>query len=401
MNDSINIELADILGNSLAINALIEFAREVKKGKLPMPLLIFGPPGTGKTAAVLALAKEYDWNIIEFNASDYRDSETLKNKLVPASNSRSIFGKVNLIFMDEIDELAAKFDNGASSVITSLIHNSKSPIIFTANDRWNKRIVFLRNITNPIEFKSLDSDTIEKVLYKIIASNKFVISKDVVKAIVDRSRGDARSAINDLLAVANVESDEILYYLGIRDRKTDIFSTLDKIFFSNTLISPLIAATSVDIDPDLMIKWIDENIPKRYKDKNDLAKAYDYLAKATIFESRAAKLQIYGFWRYMNILMSGGVALSKSVYPSKIEKYSFPNVINQLNKSKDYRDARKNMALLLKNKVNESTSRIANEVLPLIKRMVEIEKGKKSKKEIDIALESIYGIGSKDAGFFY
>ncbi|MEM4097603.1 MAG: replication factor C large subunit, partial [Candidatus Micrarchaeaceae archaeon] len=399
--DSINIELADILGNSLAINALIEFAREVKKGKLPMPLLIFGPPGTGKTAAVLALAKEYDWNIIEFNASDYRDSETLKNKLVPASNSRSIFGKVNLIFMDEIDELAAKFDNGASSVITSLIHNSKSPIIFTANDRWNKRIVFLRNITNPIEFKSLDSDTIEKVLYKIIASNKFVISKDVVKAIVDRSRGDARSAINDLLAVANVESDEILYYLGIRDRKTDIFSTLDKIFFSNTLISPLIAATSVDIDPDLMIKWIDENIPKRYKDKNDLAKAYDYLAKATIFESRAAKLQIYGFWRYMNILMSGGVALSKSAYPSKIEKYSFPNVINQLNKSKDYRDARKNMALLLKNKVNESASRIANEVLPLIKRMVEIEKGKKSKKEIDIALESIYGIGSKDAGFFY
>ncbi|MGC8694778.1 MAG: AAA family ATPase, partial [Candidatus Micrarchaeia archaeon] len=85
---------------------LEQFAIECHSGKKPKPLIIYGPPGTGKTTAAHALAYSNGFELIELNASDYRDKEKLEKLLLPASTSQGLFKRKILILLDEIDELS-------------------------------------------------------------------------------------------------------------------------------------------------------------------------------------------------------------------------------------------------------------------------------------------------------
>ncbi len=388
--------LSDIVGNDSAIKSLRSFAEQVAKNMRPRPILVYGPSGTGKTSAVLALANEYGWNVIELNAGDYRNSDALTERLVPAANSKSIFGKINLIFMDEIDELAARFDSGASIVLLKLIKEAKNPIIFTANDAWDKRIAFLRNAVDKIEFKKVDRASIAALLQKTAKEENIKVSKDIADAIAARAGGDARSAINDLLAIAGSEDSDVLYYLGMRNRKDDIFSALDKIFFSSTFMAPIAEAGSVDLEPEMLAKWIDENIPARYKALKDMKTAFGNLSLSTLYAYRASKLQQYGLWRYMTALMSAGVALAKTEYPSTAEHYRFPKVIKMLSASKTGRASKKDIAAKMQKNINESAKRIANDIMPLIAKMVNLANSEEEKKEAYAFFEKAYSLTEKE-----
>ena len=116
--------LDSIKGNENAIAELRRFALSYKMGKHEKPLLVYGPTGTGKSAAVRLLAKENGWNIVELTASDYRDKNAIGGTMAAASQSRGLFGGRNLIMLDEIDELSSRFDKGASAAISELISGS-------------------------------------------------------------------------------------------------------------------------------------------------------------------------------------------------------------------------------------------------------------------------------------
>ncbi len=100
---------SEIQGQPSAVNALLEYARNFKKGKAA---LIYGPPGSGKTCSVHAIAKELDLEIIEVNASDARNADAIKEKVGNALNQRSLFSKGKLILVDEIDGVAGNEDRG-------------------------------------------------------------------------------------------------------------------------------------------------------------------------------------------------------------------------------------------------------------------------------------------------
>ena len=387
----------DIIGNQNAINAMRTFSLSIEKGELRKPLLLYGPSGTGKTAAAIAIANENNWNIVNFNASDYRDSDTIKNILMPASNTKSIFGKRNLIILDEIDDLVARFDNGAPAAITELIKKSKNPIIFISNDLWDRKIMFLRNNVEPVEFKKIDVNTITERLVHIIKRESITMNVDTIKAIAARAKGDMRSAINDLYAFIGSDdsNEDILEQLGMRDRKSDVFAVLDRIFLSNTLSSPIAAMANSDVDADMLYGWIDENIPKRYKNLKELSSAFRNLSSATIYSTRAVRMQYYGLWRYRNVLMSSGISLSKIGYPSTLERYAFPRVISSLSKSKDSREKSKMLAEKLSYTIHSNTREIINQYIPLIAIMAR-DSMKESKENAYARFDQIYRLEKKE-----
>ncbi|MCL5093305.1 MAG: AAA family ATPase, partial [Candidatus Marsarchaeota archaeon] len=184
-------EIEQIKGNDTAISAMLEFSRAVSNGANPRPLLLHGPPGTGKTSAARALANKEGWNIVELNASDYRDRDTIKKTLLSAATSRSLFAGKTLILLDEIDDMNKRFDSGAGSAITEVISKSMNPIIFIANDMWDQSISFLRNKTTPVQFKKLNQLTITSILSDISSKLGLNADKDMVLAISGRSNGDA------------------------------------------------------------------------------------------------------------------------------------------------------------------------------------------------------------------
>jgi replication factor C large subunit len=394
--------LDEIIGNENQVSRLREFARDINKGNKKMPLLIFGPSGVGKTAAAHLIAKENGWNVVELNASDYRDKETIETRLISAATSKSLFGAKNLILLDEIDEMAARFDKGAGAAIGNLINQTKNPIIFIANDMWDQSITFLRGKTDPIEFKRIMPDTTKRILGRLVDKFSLSANKMAIEMICNRANGDARSAINDLsVIIGSPDDDEITEVLGLRDKKIDVFNVLDKVFLSSTISAAQRAVTNTDLTNDMLIKWIDENIPKRYRYSEEMKAAFESLAYASMFATRAQRSQYYTYWRYMNVLMSAGVALAKTRYPDSRGGYSFPKVIKELSTTKGTRNQDKIIAAKLQRVFHSSIKRIIRNEMKVLSRNIakQLKENKDSEQEIMDYLMSTYQLDEKEINY--
>ena len=377
-----DIDTDEVIGNEDAVSRLSKYASDINNGAKRKPVMLSGPSGTGKSLAAHLAAREHGWHVVELNASDYRNQESLDRMLLAASQSRTIFGKKNLILLDEIDELTGLFDKGASSAITNIISNTKNPIIFTANDYWDKRISFLRNYVDNIEFKKLPPPAVFRILEKVAKKTCANVSRETIDMIANRSGGDARSAINDM-EVLNGAPEESVDAIGLRDRRVDIFATLDKIFFSNTYSAPIAASANSDVETDMLIRWIDENLPKRYIDGKDLAMAYEMLSRATMFYTRASRAQYYTYWRYMNVMMSSGVALAKDHYPDKSTRYGFPKMISELSRTKEARGVGSTISKKLRKKIHVNAARIRKGEMRILADMAKrmLKEGTDEEKE--------------------
>ena len=98
----------------------------IKKRK---PLLLAGPPGVGKTSAVYAITKEFDYDIIDINSSDSRNKIFLEDMLKRVK----IKGwKPQLFFFDEMDNMRAT----GYMYLNKILTETKHPIILAANEYW-------------------------------------------------------------------------------------------------------------------------------------------------------------------------------------------------------------------------------------------------------------------------
>ena len=250
--------LNEVAGNKEAMNKLISFGVSAQGSRRTMPLMICGPSGTGKTSAAHALAYSNGFDMLELNASDYRDSDTLKRILLPACKSRLLFGNKMLVVFDEIDELSEREDSGAANVISSFIRESRHPVVFIANDFWSRKIAFLRDSVDKCEFKRLKKEEIFSIVSRIASKEGKDMGIEILEQIASRNNGDIRGAINDLEFILG-SSQGTIEYLGMRDRKTEIFGILDKIFMSRNFDIARNALFNTDVDLEMAIQWIDEN----------------------------------------------------------------------------------------------------------------------------------------------
>ncbi|MGC9037587.1 MAG: replication factor C large subunit [Candidatus Micrarchaeia archaeon] len=359
--------LNGIVGNRQAIEALKRFGEEILQGRIPKPLMLYGPSGVGKTTAAIALAATYGFGILLLAASDYRDADTLNKKLLPATQSRGLFARTNLIVFDEIDELSEKFDKGAQTAILSMVRNSKQPIMFIANDYWSQKISFLRQVAVPVEFKQLGTDEVLAYITRISQKEHANIGMDALKEIALRSNGDMRGAINDLEFAISGKSNA-LEALGIRNRKYEIFKVLDSIFLSRSFGKALAAFENSDVEFEMLLKWIDENIPNRYGTE-DAQKAYELLAHASMYEHKASRLSYYALRKYASVLASAGVSISSSGYVTRLKSYSFPKQIKLLSETKESRLATSLAIAKLSKGMHASARKLRTEFLPFLKLM--------------------------------
>ncbi|MCD6137527.1 MAG: replication factor C large subunit [Deltaproteobacteria bacterium] len=323
--------LDGIVGNKKAIETIKQWARRWSSGipKEKKGLLIYGRPGTGKTTAALALAHDMGWSYLELNASDTRNYRTIREVLGGASTSSSLFGtgsRITLIILDEVDNMASRFDVGGWSSIIQFLEITRQPIVLIANDFWNGVVPNLKiplgrfyKLCEVVQFYPPPYRAAKAYLINILKREGISFEEEAIdlilrKNIVENENVDLRGAIRDLQAVAlgkkkiTVKDAELV---GWRDREANIFQTLGVIFTARNFKKAWLAALRVNMTPDELLEWLSENLPKIYVDPEDLALAFDFLSRADVFLGRSIRRQVYSLWAYATELMSGGVSIAR------------------------------------------------------------------------------------------
>ena len=363
--------LSEVIGNEKAKATLLEWAKAWKEGRVPekKAAFLYGPPGTGKTVTVQALANDLGFDLIETNASDFRTEEQIERLVGPAAFSYSLFGKPKMILFDELDGITGTADAGGLSAIMKLIRRARCPIALIANNPWDPRFRPLREMCLMVEFKRVSSREIMKLLQRICEREGIAADREALAFIAKRADGDVRSAIMDLQAVAQgrkrLTYDDVAW-LGMRDRKKEIFRVLGNVFHAESCSRALSATREADVDLDMLFEWIYENVPRAYKDPREVARAMDALSKADIFKGRIIRTQDWGLGRYATTLMTAGVALAKEHKPGFV-RFQFPERIRYLARGKSERELQMAIARAIKRACHVSTREAREKIIPYLR----------------------------------
>jgi replication factor C large subunit len=337
--------LKQVLGNGKAIEELRAWATSWDRGApITGAVILYGPAGTGKTSAALALAREFDWDYIEMNASDARTAGMIQKIAGPASRSMTFSGKPRLVILDEADNLHGTADRGGAAAMLRLVRETSQPVLLIANEYYEIEKP-LRDAAKGIQFRSVRSTTIAQALREICRAESVDCDPDALMMIAERAGGDMRSGVNDLQAAAQGQTALKLEDVATaeRDVKSSIFKVLEVIFKGNSAQEALQASYALDESPEDLINWVDENLPLAYAGA-DLWQGYEWLARADVFLGRVRIRQNYGLWRYAGYLMTGGVQSAKTAARHGYVAFRPPSLWRRMGQTKKARNVRDSAA---------------------------------------------------------
>jgi replication factor C large subunit len=386
-------KISDVIGQDTAIKELKDFITNFKRNK-KNAVLVYGPAGTGKTSSIYSIANELNLEMLEVNASDFRNKEQINSRIGMAAGQRSLFFKEKLILVDEVDGLSGTKDRGGIQAMIKLIEKSTYPIILTAINPWGNKFSTLRRKTDMIEFHPLEANSIFLILKKICDDEKIKYEDDVLKGLARRTRGDARAAVNDLQTLT-IENNELtknsLEELHERNKEDSIINALMKIFKTTDPKVALSAFENVKEDLNEQTLWLEENLPKEYTKPEELAEAFDKLSKADVFNRRIRRWQHWRFLVYINQLITAGIALSKEKKYSHYVQYKPTGKILKLWWAKQKSMKKKAIASKIAEKTHSSTKEVIKNTMPYFQFTFQKDKEFRENtiQELDLSKEEV------------
>ena len=314
-------KIEDIIGNEEAKATFIEWLKNKRKTK--KAVLLYGPPGVGKTALVNAASKEFGYTIIEMNASDTRSEKAVNEIAKPATSYIALdtftaVSKGNLLFLDEVDGIAGNEDRGGVSAIIDIVEKARVPVIMAANDPNIDKLRPLKKVCLLIRFHQIRLPLIISLLQKICLLELVKADFEALEHIAQNSKGDVRSAINDLQSL--IEENHTLTLqdtmtLSSRNKDISMDETLRGFFSAKSIeeASSLLFRSSIDYDEFIMS--ISDNLPRRYTNPDELAAAYDYVSKADLFRGRIGTEHWHLLKYFFNELSEAAAVAPESYKP--------------------------------------------------------------------------------------
>jgi replication factor C large subunit len=189
----------DMVGNEEARARFLTWLSGWERGA--KPLLIVGPPGSGKTTLATAGARQLGYMVMELNASDARRKADLEGR-VRALGSTSLMQEKRLLFLDEVDGLFGRADFGGLEFLAEALKELTLPVVMAANFESSDQVKKLAKLSTVVRMNRVPDRLIEMYVKEILRKEKVSIPEEAIRSLVVAARGDMRAAINNVQAAS-------------------------------------------------------------------------------------------------------------------------------------------------------------------------------------------------------
>jgi replication factor C large subunit len=306
------MKVQQMVGNEDARLAAVKWLSGWVNGS--RPLLLIGPPGTGKTTLVHVLSQQFNYDMIELNASDNRNKIGLENQITPMFYNNSILGRKMLLFLDEVDGISSREDTGGIDALITIMKEPMIPVIMAANVR-NIKIKDLSKICKVIELSSIPASTSMILLDHILKKENKQLSSDDKVSVVNNSKGDIRSMLNNAQSkcagYSSTRSD--MFEIEIAAAINGYFSVTElekaEIFLSNADAAypdPRFGMSAEERRKD-MINALFTSLVSSPIDLESLAGALEVLSKIDLIVGRIGENRYWRLMKYLEVMIAYGI----------------------------------------------------------------------------------------------
>lgn len=298
------------------------------------PLLLIGPPGVGKTTIVHALARQFDYDLVEMNASDVRNRDSIEARIKPIFANTSLFGRRILLFLDEVDGISGREDSGGLDALVELIKEPTVPVIMAANEK-SAKMKELAKGCKVLEFAPVPPRLLLMFLDHILEKEKAKLGPGDKVSVVVNSGGDIRSLLNSAQSRAAgyaTTSNFDVTEIDIADAINGYFAAKDKA----TAIQIIARADATFPDPryeamspearrkDMMAALFSSIVSSRTIDRESLAELLDVLSRVDVVVGRISRNRQWSLLRYLRAMLAGGLYLKSRDKDIKYNQYAMP-----------------------------------------------------------------------------